>query len=172
VITGEHVRLRPAEPADGPRFAEILRQPAVHRWWGDADAEPGDVTEQVRDLLAPAPGTTTYAVLVGDDVAGFVQSAEELDPQYRHAGIDIALHPGWHGRGIGTDAVRTLAWHLVRDRGHHRLVIDPAADNEVAIRCYRKVGFRPVGIMRHYERSLDGTWHDGLLMDLLAGELS
>ena len=54
---------------------------------------------------------------------------------------------------------------------YRRLVIDPAADNAAAIRCYRKVGFRPVGIMRQYERGPDGSWHDGLLMDLLAEEL-
>lgn len=50
-------------------------------------------------------------------------------------------------------------------------MIDPAADNVAAIRGYGKVGFRPVGIMRQYERGSDGTWHDGLLMDLLAAEL-
>jgi aminoglycoside 6'-N-acetyltransferase len=50
-------------------------------------------------------------------------------------------------------------------------VIDPAADNQAAIHCYSKVGFRPVGVMRNYERGMDGTWRDGLLMDLLAGEL-
>jgi aminoglycoside 6'-N-acetyltransferase len=72
---------------------------------------------------------------------------------------------------VGTDAVRTLARHLVRDLGHHRLVIDPATDNEPAIRCYAKVGFKPVGVMRQYERGPDGEWHDGLLMDLLADEL-
>jgi aminoglycoside 6'-N-acetyltransferase len=33
-----------------------------------------------------------------------------------------------------------------------------------------KVGFRPVGVMRACERGVDGTWHDGLLMDLLRGE--
>lgn len=33
------------------------------------------------------------------------------------------------------------------------------------------VGFRPVGVMRRYERGADGDWHDGLLMDLLADEL-
>jgi aminoglycoside 6'-N-acetyltransferase len=100
------------------------------------------------------------------------QYHEENDFDYRHAGIDIALHPAFHGRGLGTDAVRTLARHLVRDRGHHRLTIDPAAGNVVAIRCYSKVGFRPVGVMRRYERGPDGTWHDGLLMDLLAEELT
>src|SRR6185295_11085520 len=42
----------------------------------------------------------------------------------------------------------------------------------VAITGYRKVGFRPVGVMRQYERGPEGEWHDGLLMDLLAGELT
>jgi aminoglycoside 6'-N-acetyltransferase len=51
-----------------------------------------------------------------------------------------------------------------------RIVIDPAAGNARAIRAYEKVGFRGVGLMREYERGSDGTWHDGLLMELLARE--
>jgi aminoglycoside 6'-N-acetyltransferase len=50
-------------------------------------------------------------------------------------------------------------------------VIDPAATNERAIRSYRRVGFRDVGVMRRYERGGDGTWHDGLLMDLLREDI-
>jgi aminoglycoside 6'-N-acetyltransferase len=57
-------------------------------------------------------------------------------------------------------------------RGHHRITIDPAAANERAIRCYQKLGFRPVGIMRQYERGNDGRFHDGLLMDLLRDDLT
>jgi aminoglycoside 6'-N-acetyltransferase len=60
----------------------------------------------------------------------------------------------------------------MEDRGHHRLTIDPNVANEHAIRAYAKVGFRPVGVMRSYEKNADGTWHDNLLMDLLAGELT
>ena len=81
------------------------------------------------------------------------------------------MYPAVHGRGVGTDAVRTLAWHLFADHGHHRIEIDPAADNLAAIRAYTKVGFRPVGITRRSERGPDGTWHDGPLMDLLAEDL-
>jgi len=44
--------------------------------------------------------------------------------------------------------------------------------NEPAIRCYAKVGFRPVGVMRQYERGGDGRFHDGMLMDLLREELA
>ena len=63
-----------------------------------------------------------------------------------------------------------MAAHLIDDH-HHRLTIDPAADNAAAIACYAAVGFRPVGVMRRYERRPDGMFHDGLLMDLIAGEL-
>jgi aminoglycoside 6'-N-acetyltransferase len=62
--------------------------------------------------------------------------------------------------------------NLFEYRGHHRITIDPAAHNKPAIRSYQRVGFRSVGVMRRYERSADGSWHDGLLMDLLPEDLS
>ncbi len=118
------------------------------------------------------PELQTYAILLDDRVVGAIQWSAEEDPDYRHAQIDIYIDPAVHGQGVCTDAVRTLARHLIDDYGHHRITIDPAADNVAAIRCYEKVGFRPVGIMRQYERDADGTWRDGLLMDLLADELN
>ncbi len=117
------------------------------------------------------PDSQTFAIVHNDRVVGAIQWAEESEPDYRHASIDIYLDPSLHGQGLGTDAVRTLARHLILDHSHHRLTIDPASDNMAAIRCYGKVGFRPVGVMRAYERGKDGAWHDGLLMDLLAEEL-
>jgi aminoglycoside 6'-N-acetyltransferase len=100
-----------------------------------------------------------------------VQYSEEDDPQYKHAQLDIAVHDEHRRRGYATDAIRTLARHLFDVVGHHRLTIDPSVANEAAIHCYERVGFTTVGVMRQYERGADGTWHDGLLMELLAGEL-
>jgi len=68
-------------------------------------------------------------------------------------------------------SVRTLAHHLFRERGHHRITIDPAVANERAIRSYERVGFRRVDVMWRYERGADGQWHDGLLLDLLREDL-
>src|SRR5262249_40352490 len=116
--------------------------------------------------------TTVYVIEYEERVVGAIQWSAETEPDYRHASIDIYLDPSVHGRGLGTDAVRTLARHLVTAEGHHRITIDPAVDNEAATRSYAKVGFRPVGVMRRYERGPDGTWHDNLLMDLLADELT
>jgi aminoglycoside 6'-N-acetyltransferase len=163
-ISGDRVRLRPLTAEDRPRVREILATPEVARWWGDPDHE-------TEGLYTVEEGCSVYVIELDGGVVGLIQSCEELDPQYRHAGIDISVHPDFHGRGIGTDALRALARHLL-EAGHHRLTIDPAASNQTAIRVYTKVGFRPVGLMRNYERAPDGTWHDGLLMDLLADELT
>jgi aminoglycoside 6'-N-acetyltransferase len=167
-LRGASVTLRPHTPGDVPPLARIRATPEVHeRWWQGGDDLVAEITKELAD-----PDTHTFVVEHEGRVAGAIQWWAEDDPDYRHAGIDIYLDPAVHGRGLGTDAVRTLARHLVTAHGHHRLTIDPAADNAVAIRCYTKVGFRPVGIMRRYERGPDGTWHDGLLMDLLAEELT
>jgi aminoglycoside 6'-N-acetyltransferase len=166
VLEGGLARLRPATEADAPRLAEILARPEVAAWW-DVRGE-----ERVRrELIDPAGGAFAFAIEADDAVVGLVQYWEADDPAYRHAGIDVFLDPDRHGRGIGADAVRTLARHLFADRGHHRLTIDPAADNERAIRSYARVGFRPVGVLRRYWRDHEGRWRDGLLMDLLPEDL-
>jgi aminoglycoside 6'-N-acetyltransferase len=164
-LVGERVRLRPLLPADRDRLIEILSDPSVVEWW-DTRGPQVSAEELVAD-----DEVTAFAVEIDGEVAGSIQFAEEEDPDYRHAGIDIFLHSEFQGRGLGTDAVRTLARYLLEVRGHHRLTIDPAASNARAIHTYARIGFRPVGVMRQYERGPDGTFHDGLLMDLLEGEL-
>ena len=165
LLRGDAVQLRPARREDLPRFAAILAEPEVARWWGAQHS--GD--ELAGDFFGP--DLTSFAIEVDGEIAGVIQYSEVTEPDYRSAGIDIALATRWQGRGLGTDAVRTLARHLFEARGHHRITIDPAASNARAIACYRKVGFAPVGVMRAYERGADGTWHDGLLMDMLRSDL-
>lgn len=163
-ITGAAVLLRPVEAADVPELVRIRRTPEVAERWGDVDDEPGFPFDD--------ESTVVLSIVHDGAVVGMIQYAEQDAPHYRHASVDLFLDPAAHGHGLGRDAVATLARHLVRERGHHRIVIDPAADNVAAIRCYSAVGFRPVGVMRAYERDADGSgWHDGLLMDLLASDL-
>ena len=165
-LQGATVVLRPATRDDIPVLVEIRQTPEVYERWRGGD-----------DLLAAVdkdfdePDSIAYAIELDGGVVGWIQWQAKDEPDYRHASIDIYLDPAVHRQGLGSDAVRTLARHLFVDQGHHRLTIDPAADNAAAIGAYTKVGFRPVGITRRSERGADGTWHDSLLMDLLSEEL-
>jgi len=167
VLVGRQVQLRPGRRGDAAQLHAILAEPSVSRWWGDPDPVPA-----IEEALRGGDGSSVLLVVeAGGQVAGGIQYHEEIDPMYRHAGIDIYLGSRFQGRGVGREAVALLAGYLFERRGHHRITIDPAAANAQAIRCYTKVGFRPVGVMRQYERGGDGRFHDGLLMDLLRGEL-
>jgi aminoglycoside 6'-N-acetyltransferase len=168
VLTGARVTLRAGRPGDEAALRRVFQAPGVTRWWPAPDAD------ELRELVENGdPDVDVWLVEAAGEVVGLIQGYEETDPMYRHGGIDVVLHPDAHGRGLGSEAIRLLARHLLDDRGHHRLVIDPNAANARAIHVYEKVGFRRVGVLRDYEWDAHlGRWTDGLLMDLLRGELT
>jgi aminoglycoside 6'-N-acetyltransferase len=154
-LSGDQVVLRPLAPSDYAALRGIVARPEVAAWWGPQDD----------DFPEDEPESTRFTILVDGAVAGLIQYGEEPEPDFRHAWIDIFLDPAQHGRGLGTDAVATLLRHLLDDRGHHRVTIDPALDNKRAIRSYEKAGFEAVGVMRLSWRDPAGRWRDSLLME-------
>lgn len=165
-LRGREVILRSSTPDDAPALAAILAEPEVARWWGDFDLE-----RVKAELIDGDPEEDPFVIEHDGEIIGYIQAVEENEPDFRSAGIDLFVRTDVQGRGLGPDAIRTLAANLIDDRGHHRLTIDPAADNTRAIAAYSKLGFRPVGRMRRHQRLRDGRWVDALLMDLLAEEL-
>ena len=153
------IELHPLDVAHAATLRRLHQQPGVLRWWGPMEEGfPFDEPESIR-----------LAILVDGEVAGMVQWGEEDWAHYRHAWIDIFVGDGYTGRGVGTEVVRRTVRMLIEERGHHRITIDPAADNEAAIRCYQKAGFRVVGTLRRASRETSsGSWHDELLMELVA----
>lgn len=170
-LRGARLVLRPVREEDLPRLFEILREPSVAAHW----SEPNDEADQ-RELLAGedadgAERSTTFVIEQGGETLGWIAGWENLHRDYRHAGIDLFLSTAAQGQGLGPEAIVLVARFLFEKRGHHRVTIDPAADNLRAIRAYEKVGFRRVGVLRRYERGPDGKYHDGMLLDLLPEDL-
>jgi aminoglycoside 6'-N-acetyltransferase len=158
-LLGSRVVVRDMETGDVPILLAMRREPEIVRWWGrgrdDWPAEMG-ASEQL------------LAILVEDRLAGHIELYEEdEDPNWRFATLDIFIRPDLIGQGYGTESLELVVGYLSKIRSHHRITIDPAVDNEPAIRSYRKVGFEPVGVMRRYWRDSDGTWRDSLLMELI-----
>jgi aminoglycoside 6'-N-acetyltransferase len=166
VLQGERVTLRPITDSDLDGLVAIIQSPGVREWWWEAD-DPDRLREGFREDVGSA-----FAIEADGELAGWLGFDEETDPGYRHASVDISLDPRFQGQGVGPDAIRTMIRWLADERGHHRFTIDPSAHNERAIKAYESLGFRPVGVLRRYERDADGPgFHDGLLMDLLIEEL-
>lgn len=181
---------RPPAEDDIDVLTEMLADPEVARWWPDFDRprvaiELVGSDDDVRVIENVGEGAqVTYrkigecehgvdlheAVRPSGEVIGVIQSYEVTDPQYRHAGIDLFIGRRHWGQGFGREAVEALVRELFFTRDHHRLVIDPAADNLRAIRLYEAVGFRKVGVMREYERGPDGVFRDGVLLELLRSD--
>jgi aminoglycoside 6'-N-acetyltransferase len=141
-------------------LAELGADPSVSRWFPDLSES------DLRERLEPEDDAAYFAIEEDGELVGLAQFWEETEPRFRHAGIDLFLGKDAQGRGLGTDVVRTMVRHLIEDRGHHRLTIDPELRNEHAIRTYERLGFRRVGVLRRYFLAPDGAWHDGMLMEL------
>jgi aminoglycoside 6'-N-acetyltransferase len=159
LVRSARAMLRPAVEGDVAALVAVLAEPDVRRWWGRYDAA------RVREEL---PGT--WAIDVDGALGGWLHVHEESDPDFPSVAFDILVATRLRGGGYGREALRAAVRHYAA-RGHHRFTIDPAAQNERAIRAYAAIGFKPVGVLRSYERAPDGRWRDGLLMELLAAEL-
>ena len=166
-ISGAAIRIRDLEPGDLDVITEIHAAPTVIRWWPDYDRARVE-----REMFGSDEDEHWFAIDLHGRTIGLIGYYEENEFEYRHAGMDLTLHPDFHDQGFGTDAVRTMARWLISERGHHRLIIDPDVENARAVRCYEKVGFKPVGVMRRYQALRSGGYNDGLLMDMLAEELT
>ena len=166
ILRGERVTMRPLTGEDLPSLAAALGEPGVREWWWGYDEE------RLRAETLEDPSVTSFAIENDGELVGLIMYTEQLDPYYKSAAIDVTLDAAHVGRGLGSDAIRTVCRYLIEERGHHRITMDPILANERAIAAYKKVGFKPVGVMRRYDLGPDRVWRDALLMDLLAEELT
>jgi ribosomal protein S18 acetylase RimI-like enzyme len=54
---------------------------------------------------------------------------------------ELAVHPDWHGRGVGSFVLEQLQ-HLARVHGLNHIVLEVAENNENAFDWYKKRGFK------------------------------
>jgi aminoglycoside 6'-N-acetyltransferase len=161
MLTTPRLSLRPLRQEDLAPLDAVVREPEVARFW----------TSPARDLFASGGDTTVLAVELREtgETVGALQYDEVVD-DYPRAGVDLFLSSRVHGRGLGQEALRAVVRHLFDARGYHRITIDPLVANARAVRCYERVGFRHVGVMRRYQRMPDGRYEDGALMEMLSDD--
>lgn len=162
VLRGRTLELRPLAAGEDADLRALAEHPDVLPWVG-------------HDWPPVEPYTDLAWVIrrIGEvEPLGYIETFEQNEPECRSANIDLFLRGDRTGRRIGREAIALVADHLFSVRGHHRLTIDPDANNARGIACYTAVGYRPVGIMRRYAKvDVSADWEDALLMDMLPEDL-
>ncbi len=72
-------------------------------------------------------------------------------PRRRHAAnLGMAVHDGWHGKGVGTALIRAAIDLADNWLNLHRLELEVYTDNESAVRLYQRHGFVVEGTLKDY----------------------
>jgi len=134
LVRGRLTVLRPADAGDVDRLVAWHADPEVARYWDGETFTPAEM----QDRLAREDVEAWIVEEAGEPV-GYLQLHSE--------GLDMFLVPSARGRGLGPDAARAMARHLVDERGWMRVTVDPYAWNEGAVRAWERAGF--VEVSRH-----------------------
>lgn len=114
-------------PRSKHRFEEIYEEEGVQQLLFEVDG----------DIVAYAE--CTYEVTGSDNwINPRYFEKRDMRPMF----IDeLAVHPDWHGRGVGSFVLEQLH-HLARVNGLTHLVLEVAENNENALAWYKKRAFR------------------------------
>ncbi|HEX8004308.1 MAG TPA: GNAT family protein [Mycobacteriales bacterium] len=174
MYSGSLVRLRAPEPRDVPDLHRWSNDPAVASLAGVRYPVPlGAESDWVERAGVGSYANCQFAVetLDGGVLLGTCWLSETALPENRCAQLGIFLgDPARHGRGYGTDTVRTLCRFGFDEMNLHRIELLVFAHHAAARRVYEKAGF----VEEAYSREAhwgDGAWWDDVLMSLLEGEL-
>ncbi|WP_289136972.1 GNAT family N-acetyltransferase [uncultured Brevibacillus sp.] len=83
--------------------------------------------------------------------------------------VGISIGEQWQGKGLGTDAIKTLIHFIFNYVSINKIKLDVFSFNKAAIRSYEKCGFTKEGILRN-EIFRFGQFHDVILFGLLREE--
>ena len=149
-MDAEGLQIRRAEPDDSAALHEMFSSPKVFE---STLQLPYPSREHWRRRLAePGRGTYHLVAVAGDRVVGMVTVHTFPDtPRRRHVGaLDIAVHPEWHGKGVGKALMGAGVELADKWLNLTRLELEVYADNEAAVRLYERYGFEREGTLRQH----------------------
>ncbi len=148
-IRGSLTSVRPATTADADLLVAWHADPDVARYW---DGETFTRAEIVERLARPLVEACVIEDRTGEPIGYLQVHDDDGDGQ---GGLDMFLVPHARGLGLGPDAARAVATHLLRERGWTRVTVDPYRWNAGAVRAWKRAGFVTVGEGTPDEEHLD-----------------
>lgn len=166
--------LRDFTAADVARFAGYRAEPEVARYqsWSDFALEDAEAFLRQQSTAEFGRSGTWYQVAIADrasDVLLGDLALHFLASDARQFELGFTLSPAAQGRGIASEAVRSILDLLFAERGMHRAIAVVDARNAAAAQLLRAVGFRQEA---HHRQNIffKGAWGDEWVFAMLAEE--
>jgi RimJ/RimL family protein N-acetyltransferase len=172
-LQGRHVRLEPLRPDHAPALAEAVREGELWTtWYTVVPAPEGMAAEIARRLGLQAAGAMLpFAVLDAAGVPVGMTTYMNIDARFRR----VEIGSTWLARRVQRTALNTEAkWLLLR---HAFETLDCIAVefrthrfNQQSRRAIERLGAQLDGILRHHQRTADGSLRDTCVYSITAPE--
>lgn len=172
------VLMRPLEEADsGGLYRACLRNRDHLRPWeprrgeeffteqGQADRVRGQLKERDAGRLFP------WVLTAGQEVVGAVTLSDVALGPFRSAHLGYWIDAEWSGRGLATEAVRTVCQVAEEQLDLHRIEAGTVLANLASQRVLAKCGFDVIGTAPQYLH-IDGEWRDHVLFQKILHDRS
>lgn len=167
MIQAGELLIRELRQEDATYLVKWLSDERVLQYYEGRDRPHNDALVQKHFYNDDA--ITPCLILFGAKPIGYVQYYA-LDSDYKTKygygeaaniyGMDQFIgEPDYWNRGIGTLLVQAMLEFLANVIGVQKVVMDPQAWNERALRCYEKCGFVKIKQLPQHE------WHEGSMRD-------
>ena len=172
-LSGAAVRLRQPAARDVPDLLAVFGDAGHLRYWSSGPLADLDAARAYLDgILTGLADRDLFQWAVTEPPDDRLLGTATLylwDRQDRRAEVGFILRPDAVGRGLATDAVRTVLRFAFGPMGLHRVEADVDPGNETSLRLLRRLGFRVEGRFRDRWFTF-GTWKDSVMLGLLADD--
>lgn len=168
---GRVVLIREGVPDDSPALLSYMRGclPDISPFVGMDVDEFTHTEESEREWLAQQQATDGALVLFaldGERIVGITNcSCNTTRKRVAHIGhIGMSADKSYWGSGLGSAMLGAMVQWAERHPVLELLDLDVFADNERALKLYRKLGFIEIGKVPNRARFSDGSRKDGIMM--------
>lgn len=169
IIESEKINLRILTHKDQPLLLKWLTNKTILEFWEGKNAV-FDLNRIKKDFYSLEQQITRTIIEYQGLPIGYCQMYivdKQTAKEYLYKlnkkvvyGVDQFIgEPEFWNKGIGTNFMKLLTQYLFNKKGADAVILDPHTNNQRAIRCYQKVGFKVLKLLPKHEL------HDGEMVD-------
>ena len=165
-ITGERLYLSPMNPDDAEIYTKWVNDPEVANFMLFRTMLISLGSER-KALEKMADGEYNFSIVrIEDDALIGSVGLEGINEVSRRASLGILIGEAENrSRGYGAEAIRLLLDYDFNTLNLHNIELTLNSDNDRALACYKKVGFK------EYGRRREGLFKNGKYMDYICMDI-